>query len=85
MAVPVSCGLDSSIVSSSHPPISLLFVEAVRFSTGILCSDDSKPSEQLKSPWMGSPLSDTASLKTHVAYFLTWFSPIVKIIFIRIL
>ena len=85
MAVPVSCELDSSVVSSSHPPISLLFVEAVRFSTGILCSDDSKPSEQLKSPWMGSPLSDTASFKTHVAYFLTWFSPIAKIIFIRIL
>lgn len=85
MAVPVSCELDSSVVSSSHPPISLLFVEAVRFSTGILCSDDSKPSEQLKSPWMGSPLSDTASLKTHFAYFLTWFSPIAKIIFIRIL
>ena len=85
MAVPVSCELDSSVVSSSHPPISLLFVEAVRFSTGILCSDDSKPSEQLKSPWMGSPLSETASLKTHVAYFLTWLSPIAKIIFIRIL
>ena len=82
MASSVAFGLASSLVSSAHPPILSLFVDMVKFPSGISSSPDSKATVQLKSPWVFSPEVVTASFKVHVAVLSTVSSPFVYITFI---
>ena len=85
MASSVALGLASSLVSSAHPPISSLLVDIVTFSTGIDSSSVANAIEQLKSPWIGSPETVTASLNVHVAAFSIFSSPTFNIILTFIL